>query len=366
MKVLIFISMLSRGGAARVTSTLCKEMIETGYEVHVATNTESSSIFYQLPEAIMFHPFHIKKTKSGIWESVKLNINYCRLVHQIVIAVKPDVIIGVEPRVYLYTKLGSIGYNAPVIACDHTSFSRKQDFITNFIRYKFYGTADALTILTKKDSDLLGKKFPNKRVIYNPLSFPALDYPTTRQQNILCAGRLDVWHIKGFDIILECWRAISERYPDWILEIAGDGSDEATLHLKQSIYEKGLAGRVVLLGQVENMKDKFAQTSIFALPSRVEGFPMVLMEAMSQGCACIAYEVGGAIPEMMTNNVDGIIVKDLDIQAFTEGLSMLIENQTLREDLSANAITSVQRFSPKSFMESWSDLLNQLINRIHK
>lgn len=363
MKILIFISMLSRGGAARVTSTLCNEMIKAGHEVHVATNNVTSTIFYQLSESAILHPFYIKKEKTGIWASIKLNFHYIRLARQVIKTVRPNVIIGVEPRVYLYTKLGAIGYNTPVIACDHTSFSRKQDSITNFIRYKFYGTADALTILTEKDRQLLGKKFPNKTVIYNPLSFPPLDHPTNRKRNILCAGRLDVWHIKGFDIILDCWQKISEKHPDWIMEIAGDGHDESVTFLKKYIEQKGLNGRVALLGQVENMQEKFAQTSIFALPSRVEGFPMVLMEAMSQGCACIAYEVGGAIPEMMTNNVDGIIVKDLDIQAFTEGLSKLIENHALREDLSANAITSVQRFSPKSFMESWNDLLNQLVNQ---
>ena len=366
MKILIFISMLSRGGAARVTSTLCNEMVKAGHEVHIATNNTTSTIFYQLSESAILHPFHIKKEKTGIWASIKLNFHYIRLARQLIRTIKPDVIIGVEPRVYLYTKLGAIGYNAPVIACDHTSFSRKQDSIANFIRYKFYGTADALTILTKKDYNLLGNKFPNKRVIYNPLSFPVLDCPTTRKQNILCAGRLDVWHIKGFDIILECWQNLSEKYPDWVLEIAGDGTDEATLHLKQTIEDKGLTDRVVLLGQVENMKDKFAQTSIFALPSRVEGFPMVLMEAMSQGCACIAYEVGGAIPEMVTDNIDGIVIKDSDILAFTEGLSQLIDDNNLRDRLSKNAIKSIERFSPESFMMSWNNLLNRLVNQKHK
>lgn len=363
MRVLIFISSFSRGGAARVTSTLCQELVNAEYEVHIATNTSTEPIFYPLPTIATIHSFYVSKDKLGLWGSIKLNINYCKLARQIIRKVKPDVIIGVEPRTFLYAKMGAIGYNAPVIASDHTSFSRKQDFITNFIRYKFYGVADALTILTKKDYNLLGHKFPNKVVIYNPLSFPVLNTPTCRKKNILCAGRLDVWHIKGFDIILQCWQNLADKYPDWILEIAGDGSKESTSFLKQAIEDKGLTDRVVLLGQVEDMQSKFSQTSIFALPSRVEGFPMVLMEAMSQGCACISYEVGGAIQEMITDNKDGIIVRDLDISGFTERLSLLIADATLRDKLSSNAIKSVQRFSTESFIASWNRLLNQLVNR---
>ena len=179
----------------------------------------------------------------------------------------------------------------------------------------------------------------------------------------MCAGRLDVWHIKGFDTIIECWQLLAPKYPDWVLEIAGDGTDESLSFLQNLIKEKGLSDRVLLLGQVENMQEKLSQTSIFALPSRVEGFPMVLMEAMSQGCACVAYEVGGAIYEMMTNNEDGIIVNDADVSGFTDGLSLLIENSILREELSNNALLSVQRFSPLSFMKSRDNLINRVIEK---
>lgn len=363
MKVLIFIFTMSRGGAARVSSTLCHEMVKAGYEVHIATNTETAPIFYELPTNVVVHKFYVAKQGSGLMESIKMNVCYCKLARRIIKEVMPTVIIGVEPRMFLYTKIGGLGLNIPIIASDHTSFGFKIDVVTNFIRYNFYGTANALTILTQKDYNLLGKKLPNKIVIYNPLSFPILDTPTCRKQNILCAGRLDAWHIKGFDIILECWQVLADKYSDWILEIAGDGSSESVSFLQNCINAKGLTNRVVLLGQVENMQEKLAQTSVFALPSRVEGFPMVLMEAMSQGCACISYELGGAVLEMMTNNKDGIVIKDADIDGFTQGLSLLIDNLALREQLSSKALQSVQRFSPTSFMKSWDDLINRVVKQ---
>ena len=363
MKVLIFLSMLARGGAARVTCTLCQEMVKLGYEVHVATNIETAPIFYQLPETAILHKFYVPKKGRGLWSSLKMNVGYCSLSKSIIREVDPDVVIGVEPRTFVYARIGSWIAHKPIIACDHTSFTRKQDCLTDFTRYRFYGTADALTILTQKDYDVLGKRFPQKTVIYNPLSFPVLDHPTERKKNILCAGRLDVWKIKGFDTILDCWQRIASKYPDWVLEIAGDGTTATVELLKNYISRRGLSERVKMLGQVDNMQEKLSQTAIFALPSRVEGFPMVLMEAMSQGCACIAYEVGGATYEMVTNEEDGLIVPDSDVDYFVRGLSRLIENAELRDRLSKNALISIQRFSPSAFMKSWDDLIRSVVNK---
>ena len=149
-------------------------------------------------------------------------------------------------------------------------------------------------------------------------------------------------------------------------EIAGDGKAETVSFIQKLIKERGLNDRVILLGQVENMQEKLSQTSIFALSSRAEGFPMVLMEAMSQGCACVAFEVGGATSEMITNNEDGIIIKDLDTKSFTNALSLLMKSSELRDKLSANALKSIQRFSPESFMESWNNLICCVINKKHR
>lgn len=360
--ILIFIDSLLRGGAARVTCTQCHQMIKRGYNVHVATNTKTNSIFYEMPNEVVLHEFHVQKYDSNIWSSLKMNYGYCRVARKIIKQVKPDVIIGVEPRAFLYAKVGNIGYCAPVIASEHTSLNNPKRFslINRLIRKYVYKTASAVTILTRKDAKFVGDRLPQKVVIYNPLSFPIIDKPTNRDKNILCVGRLNDWYIKGFDSILNCWQSLANQYPEWILEIAGDGNAKETNFLQKLIEERGLTKRVILLGQVKNIQQKYAGTTIFALPSRVEGFPMVLMEAMSQGCACIAFDVEGAVPEMVTDNVDGIIIPDGDTAAFTKGIKTLIDNKDLRDKLSQNALVSIQRFSPSNFMDSWETLINKV------
>ena len=58
MKVLIFIFTMSRGGAARVTSSLCQEMTKNGYQVHLATNIETNPIFYEVPDSVVTHQYY--------------------------------------------------------------------------------------------------------------------------------------------------------------------------------------------------------------------------------------------------------------------------------------------------------------------
>ena len=259
---------------------------------------------------------------------------------------------------FFVTWLGSIGINIPIIAADHTSFNRKIHPLIDFIRYHFYSKASGLSILTQKDYDILGNRFPQKKVIYNPISFPILENESQRKKNILCVGRLDVWEIKGFDIIISLWAQIHKQYPEWVLEIAGTGTIESIEYLENLIRNNNLQERVILLGQISNMKELYTHSSIFALSSRMEGFPMALMEAMSQGCSCIAFSVYGATKEMMENE-SGIIVDDGDILGFKKGLIDLLENENLREMYSKSAIKSTYKFTVDNFIKQWEELIKK-------
>ena len=128
------------------------------------------------------------------------------------------------------------------------------------------------------------------------------------------------------------------------------------------IAEKGVQDHVKLLGRVSDMKSLYAESSIFALPSRMEGFPMVLMEAMSQGCACVAFSVGGSSDEMMSEK-SGLLIPDGDASSFEAALVRLIENEKEREMFSQNAIKEVSRFSVDFFMDEWEKLINETLKK---
>ena len=194
------------------------------------------------------------------------------------------------------------------------------------------------------------------------MSFPVINETIERRKNILCAGRLESWNIKGFDIILDIWSEIESKYPEWFLEIAGDGDMQSQQFIEKMLSDRNLFRRVKLLGHVEDMKSLYAHSSIFTLCSRMEGFPMVLMEAMSQGCACVAFSIKGASEEMM-NEDSGRIIKDGDISGFKNAIIELLNNKKEREKLSYKAINNIKRFSVNNFLSRWESLIENVLVR---
>ncbi len=362
MKILVFIDHFQFGGAARVTASMCNGLADAGYEVSLAMDSVNYSVSYPLDERVKVVPLVYSQVRDG--SGLKKLGNIFRLVAEmrnIVKERKPDIVIAVLHSVYFFVKIAMCGMNIPIIACDHTSFEGKPKSLrTRFVRSYLYGKADALSILTKRDEKILGDRFPNKQVIYNPLPFETLKAPAERRMNILCAGRLDAWDIKGFDTMITVWGKLAGDFPGWILEIAGDGSKDSYERLEAMVDAAGLDGRVRLLGQVGDMKGFFAETGIFSLPSRVEGFPMVLMEALSQGCPCVTFELGGAAGEMISGPMAGLIVPDGDAESFAEQLRRLLEDESLRRNMSENAVREVERFSQDRFVREWVNLIEKV------
>lgn len=357
MKILFVNDQYERGGAGRVAAILVNQLYRKGYDITLVHDYENWQTSYYINEEIPKKLIITKSKKQRIWTKIGKWYICIHTIRKYIKEIKPDVIVATQAMMFLCCYIANFRLGIPIIAADHTSFTRHINPILDFVRYQLYSKASGLSILTEKDFKILGTKFPNKQVIYNPISFPILERPTIRKKRILCVGRLEVWKIKGFDIIIKIWSEIAVNYPDWTLEIAGSGDIQSKERLKKMISDLKL-NSCMLLGEVHDMKNLYASSEIFALPSRIEGFPMVLMEAMSQGCSCIAFELGGATNEMLEKNA-GAIIKDGDIKAFKNALITLIENNAIRQQFSANALKNVQRFSVDRFVKSWEHLLKK-------
>lgn len=356
MKILLVNDQFCEGGAGRVACVMCNEFLNRGYELHVATDYERNGIKYPLDKSAKLYQINIHSKKRTPFSRITALFRAARDIRRHIKNIRPDVIIVIQAYGFIRTFIANVGLGYPVIAADHTSFARKMDLISTFTRHYLYKFADGLSILTKRDETILGDKYPQKVVIYNPLSYEVLKKETQRSRTVLAAGRFDIWKIKGFDLLLSMWKDIVHEYPEWKLQIAGTGSDEAINNVKELIRQNSVENSVELLGQVADMKSLYSHSGIFALSSRIEGMPMVLLEAMSQGCPCVAFDVGGAASEMIDENC-GIVVPDMDTKAFTLSLKRLIKDDELRKVMSSNAIKSVDKFSVENFMNKWEFLI---------
>jgi glycosyltransferase involved in cell wall biosynthesis len=355
MKLLFFISSMWGGGAERVMSILCNELIKRDYDVNLATNI-NHTFAYKLDTGIKIIPLY----PEDYWKKHKIIrlILYIKRIRSIVSQTKPDIIISFMHNICAIT----YGMRIPVIQSEHTTYSRKVSKKFNIGRLFINKLANKVTVLTQQDFDLLGNRLPNKVVMPNPLSFPIYTAENMRNNAILAAGRIDVWHVKGFDNLLKSWSLIAQKHKDWHIEIAGTGNDKNINYLKQLTKQLGIEDSVYFLGFVKDIDKLMQQSHIFVLSSRYEGFGMCLIEAMSQGCACISFDCPTGPKEIITDGYSGILIENQNIEKMSEAILRVIEDEELREMLSQNAGKEVIRFTPDKTVERWEELFKELKN----
>ena len=136
--------------------------------------------------------------------------------------------------------------------------------------------------------------------------------------------------------------------------------DEAKDYLRSLSEKHGVGDCVEFLGQIEDMASVYERFPIFALPSRVEGFPMVLLEAISQGCVCVSFEMDGAVREM-TDETASFIIPDNDEKKFVAGLCDAMRMYPDYEKEKQEGWMLCSRFSRDSFNRSWDEFLKRYL-----
>lgn len=357
MKIVFLNHSISGGGAEKVTMLLSGKMVERGYEVTLMTNL-FKPFAYDFDERVDRRPLFRNKKE---WSSHFSLFYMIRNVRKMLKDERPDVIIGVLPLMNLVAVIAAIGTGVKVIVSDHTSFDRPLNPHIRFIRSFVYRFADAVTVLTQVDYDFLGKRLPRKVVMPNPLAYPCvemLDGP--RRKNILAVGRLDVWKVKGFDLLIEAWAQIADRYPEWILEIAGDGTEKSKNELQEIAKNNHVENRIRFLGFRKDIDTVMRESSIFVLSSRIEGFGMVLIEAMSQGCACISFDDGGRQSEIIRSDEEGIIIKEHNTQELAKKIEFLIKNISRRVEIASNGVNRACQYDLRPISNKWISLIEKI------
>lgn len=347
MRIVFYIHHLAFGGAERVTTVIANELVKRGHNVDI---------------------IYCVNFKNGYPLNKKINLHYVPMrvlpLRKKIKELKPDVCISILPHNSFRLMKALIGLHIPQVMCDHQNVQYNTSKSGKFIRRYIYRFADAVTVLTKNDQKHIDKWCHNTVVMYNPLSFPRLQQNMGISKTVLCVGRLNAYKMaKGFDRIIKIWGKIAHKYPEWMLIIAGSGEQEDFEYYNNLINEEHVEDSAKLIGFKPNIQDWMATSSIFALPSREEGFPCVLTEAMSQKCACVAFEIHGNINEILTDGYDGYVVKDGDLDAFQEKLELLMDNEEERKRIADNAYESVLRFSPEKIADQWEEMLLNLVKK---
>lgn len=168
------------------------------------------------------------------------------------------------------------------------------------------------------------------------------DFGLEREKRIITIGRLEPQ--KGLDTLLYAFKEILKDNPGVSLDIVGrEGSKNYETYLKNICIKEGLTSNVKFYGflQQKEIVELLNKASIFAMPSRIESFGLVLVEAMACGLPVVSTDVG-AIPEIIPNKKTGVLIEPENIEELAEQILILLNDNKKRADLAKEGIRRVK------------------------
>lgn len=359
MRIFISCNTLSIGGAERVAVNLANGLAANGHEVYIVTDLKKK-ITYHVEDAVKKLPLiTLDDNKIQKWVTAIKNMRGYIKKYQ------PDIVIGVMHTCSFVSKLASVGLPVLVVMTIHHALESKA------YKHKWYNQLiDRITpplyrhttVLTEEDRKILVKWNKRISVMPNPVTFKTTTGNEKKKQ-ILAAGRIGSWHCKGFDVLIKSWSLIAPQFPDWTLLIAGDGDKESMEFLYNLATEEGVSHRINFLGFQADMLPLYQECAIFALSSRSEGLPMVLLEAMSQGCAPVVTSNLGRTKEILPEEDLGLICEPEDVEGFANNLQEMITNRDFREKVQRNVVKRVEYYSLPNVVSMWEQLIKQLVRQ---
>jgi glycosyltransferase involved in cell wall biosynthesis len=221
---------------------------------------------------------------------------------------------------------------------------------------------DALVALTSGDRDDYAQVFGTDTVvdaIPNAVPWPIGAPSASTAKVVVSAGRFE--KVKGFPRLIRAYEPIARKHPDWQLRLYGRGrqSDE----LERLVADRDLGGQVRLMGHTDRFDEVLDDAAICACASHHEGFGMVLLEAMSKGVPVVSFDVPRGPANLVTDGIDGRLVPNGDLAAYTAALLELIEDPDMRVRLGAAAVDAARRYEIGAVAERWEALFDRLLAR---
>ncbi|MBR4118835.1 MAG: glycosyltransferase [Bacteroidales bacterium] len=198
----------------------------------------------------------------------------------------------------------------------------------------------------------------SKFVTLTNAAYPDVDYKANKAKEICFVGRLS-YADKRVDRLLKIWSLLENKYPDWILNIVGDGAEAVSLkRLSKEISLK----RVNFVGHTKNPESYYDKAAIVCLTSTSEGWPMSLIEAQANGCVAIAFDVCAGINEILSPSWEnGVLIKPFDIEEYANALSRLMSDDDLRNRIAENGRQHIAEFSEERTAQQWIEMINKLL-----
>ena len=359
VRILWVISSLSPGGAERVIVELANVFADRGHSVAVLTLAASGSDHYRLDSRVERIALNVIWDSASVWQTLAGNWRRCRMIRESIFQYRPDVVVSFIEQNNIRVLAAAFLSRIPIIVSERIDPRRYQvGRVWNIARRLLYPLAVRVVVQTERVADWARAITQAKRVRVIPNFVRSLPLGGKREpMDILAVGRLDSQ--KGFDVLLRAFALGGLAQRGVRLTILGEGPERKML---EALADKlGVAQSVEMPGVVADPGSWMARATVYALPSRYEGFPNALLEAMAMGCAVIAADCDSGPREIIRHGENGLLVPVEDVESLASAMLRLFDDSALRLRFGAEALKVRDRFSRNAIVSQWEKLIEEVL-----
>lgn len=375
MRITIVIGELTGGGAERVCVNLANAWAARGRHTTILTVAQNSAApAYPIDPRVERRDIGWpRRAHSGELNAVSVapvlrglecagclhlvdELTLIAMLRYAILATTPDLVVAHVSVTNVRVLAAMHETGVPVIACEHTDPAQISIGWWEGARAALYQRAPAVVAPHPTIAEWLAQGGAKAYVIPNPLVAPP-PMPAARtgqRRRLVTLARLSPE--KRPAILVRAFATIASDFPEWDLEVYGDGELRASL---AGLAEELAPGRIHLRGFVSDAYSVLSGADLFVSSSWVEGFGNAIWEALACGVPVVAMEAGAPVRALVRDGVDGLIVTG-DIPELAAALASLMGDDPAREALAARSTEVLTRFSIESSLRAWDALLDDL------
>lgn len=295
---------------------------------------------------------------------------YKKMLRQTLLELRPDITISTGRREVNF--LCDIPDGSKKICEIHVNRAHYRNFegananpiMNAFARYWMRGLVktlkhfDRVVCLTPTDA-AAWTELSNVVAIPNPLPRTPSVSPSKGEGplagRVIAVGRYA--YQKGFDILIDAWKIVSQKHLDWHLDIYGAGERDP---YQKQVDTLCLNDTCHLHEADANINARYAESDILAVSSRFEGFGMIIIEAMAQGCVPVSFNCPYGPSDIITHGQDGWLVENGSIEAMASQLCYVIEHKEERAEVASQAVQIASKYSVENIAKHWTQIFDEL------
>lgn len=272
----------------------------------------------------------------------------------------PSHVICTEYQFAIAALLGGAGKHSRIYSWEHHHyFSQRMSFFWRRLFKIYYPKLDAVVCLNSDEQQYYLELNPAAVVIPNFTETAPADatgFSAPNMHTLISVTRFN--HIKGIDLLMKVSKSVLRNHPELRWKVIGYGDMKAAFI--DFIREERLEKQILLQEATKtDLTADYRKAGIYVMTSRNECFPLVLLEAMSNGLPCISFDCDTGPRHIIEHEKTGILIAKEDVNEMAASILSLIHDPDRRAAMSQNALAAIRAFNPNTIYTLWEKLFEE-------